>query len=1129
MLALDVRSAYSLLSSPLDLSDYVSQAKALAYPALGLADRNVMYGAWQFYQLCRQAGIKPLIGMTLVLPSLMAGQAEEEWLVYAKNYQGYQRLMKLSSLMQTEKDLSNRQVYDYLVANQADFLLIMPALEGRHIQLIKAGHANVRAEMKQVITDFEQIYIGLSPLEADNYHLDQVLSIADQLQIPLLALPPIKYLEPHDLASLKVLQAIDKNQPLDQPEILADMSGPYYLWSQTDYEQAYQDLGVSNRLVDSDIILNQLNLDMPKQRLQLPHYPVPDGDNPADYLARLAYQGLAERTDNSQAYQDRLDYELAVIHDMGFDDYFLIVWDVMDYAHRQQIQTGPGRGSAAGALVAYALYITDVDPVANALLFERFLNPERQNMPDIDLDFPDNKRQEIIDYVVRKYGPEHVAQIATFGTFAARRALRDVGSALGRDQQSLSRWSNTVQGDQNVDIKNLFQNSHALQHLVAEDQLGSTWLEIAHKIQGLPRHVSTHAAGIILSDQPLTDNVPLQASNNHVPLSQYTMGDVEAIGLLKIDFLSLINLTILANSLAAASKLAKKKLEPLSFDREDQAVYQVFRDGDTNGVFQFESEGIRQVLKRVAPTSMADVAAVNALYRPGPMQQIDHFVNRKHGREAIAYPHPDLADILAPTYGVMVYQEQVMQVTNRLAGFSLAEADILRRAISKKNEGQLAAMRDKFLNGAQKLGYSQATADQVFQYIEAFANYGFNKSHAYAYSYLAYQLAWLKVYFPAAFYFGNLRSHSLHDSKGKLLVQEAKEHGVTILPPDINLSYYDLTVIDDQTLRLGLSDIKGLNKPLIRDILSSRQHEGSFKNLKDLVTRLNSKYLKEDQLAKLAWANALDCFAMNKRTLIEEAIPKWLTHASLFASPGQQLSLDFGSHNQSFQEQFEPQINQLTEYDSRTLLTGEQETLGQSLTVDLYSDYQYFYQLGILKKIHSLGAQEKVTVLGELVTKKQIKTKKGQQMAFIDLQDDTATIEMVVFPQAFIENASVLLTGDQVMVQGRTQLRQDQLQLVVDQVYSLNDKVKKKLSDQAKKIQAKRQLYIRVSDRQQASQLKPSLLAVLAENPGPNRVSISMEAEQETYRLGSKYSVLANKQVVNQLRTIFGYDNVILS
>lgn len=1135
LIPLDVQSAYTLLQSPMSLARYIQTAKEQGYTALGLADVNVLYGALDFYSLCKQADIQPLIGMAVQLPLGDSLASHEEWLIYAKNYAGYQDLMALSSLLQMTETVDAKAAQDYMFTHNQNWLTILPARNGPHMRYLKQGRLNeAMAWLENMGGHFSQgqILLGIGSQNDELFHLQSLITLAKAAQVEIVPLPRVRYCHSEDAFSLEILHAIEQNRPIEDVASLTNMAGFDYLRSPAAYQAIYTQISLpaANPLTSFKEIAANCQVEMPVHQYLLPKFPVPGNIEAHDYLRQLAREGLSSRlTKVSMDYHQRLDYELGVIHSMGFDDYFLIVWDVMRYAHEKKIMTGPGRGSAAGSLVAYSLRITDVDPVANSLLFERFLNPERKNMPDIDLDFPDDQRYRILEYVHKKYGTGHVAQIATFGTFAARVSLRNVGAVLGKSQEVINEWANSIPKNASVTLETAYEQSSDFRQLVQREANGDLWFNTAKRIEGLPRHISTHAAGVIISDQPLHHYLPLKANSGRIPLSQYTMDKVEAIGLLKFDFLSLINLTILHDAVAAAEKLAGYALPPSAYDLDDHNVFALFQRADTSGVFQFESDGIRHVLKQVSPASMEDLAAVNALFRPGPMKQIKHFVARKNGLEPITYPHPDLAPILRPTYGVMIYQEQVMQVANRLAGFSYGQADILRRAMSKKSKNSIDKLREKFISGAKQQGYTIEKAEQVYDYIDEFANYGFNRSHAFAYSYLAYQLAWLKTYYPAAFFYGNLINGHIHDAKGKQLVAEAKNRGIEIMPPDVNASLMNMRVIDADHIQLGLHDIKGLARNAAELIIQERQAAGRYKDLSDFINRLNSQIIKIDILEKLAKANALAAFGYNRRTLIEDALPKVLEHAKLFSSDdSNQLTL-LSDDEQQFNEIFAPVISRQPEFSKRELIEGEIETLGQALTVKLYEAYQPFYLANLITSTSQLLPDFKAAIIGEITHLRRISTKNGKPMAFLKVQDEAGLVEVTVFPADYVQYAALLHEGQQIYLYGKVQFRNESLQMVLLSARSLNDDLiaflNKQLhkNDQPKNSAA---FYIQVANRQEATAKKTEMLRIIAANPGVIPIHFSLSAEKEQFWLADKFNTSSTPAVIAALQNLYGAENI---
>lgn len=1143
IIPLHVHSAYSLLTSPMSIAAYVQSAKAKGYTHIGLADTNVLYGVLEFYRTAQAAGLVPLIGMTLSLPSPIIGQTVEEWLIYACSYAGYQQLMQLSTLMKTTDTIDYAMIRSFIEdrTHHEDWVVILGAQFGAVMNHLKQGNprqaeATVRA--LQQVFDPEQLYLGVSPRPEDQYHTPQLQAISTATGVPLLVTPYVEYVEAQDYFVDQVMHAIRSGETMTAPKVVKQQVGSASLLPPEDYEAWAKENQLNKALTPMPALGEQLTFTMPGKRRLLPRFPIPDDQPVATYLKAQAERGLAERLGMSEAtveqvpakYRERLQQELSTIHEMGFDDYFLIVWDVMRYAHETKIRTGPGRGSAAGSLVAYALGITAVDPIQNHLLFERFLNPQRQNMPDIDLDFPDNKRNQIVEYVYQRYGADHVAQISTFGTFQARQALRDVGNVLGADQDLIKQWSQAI-AHHRTPLKEAYAHSEALQQLVNQVPYGKLWLETAEQIEGLPRHVSTHAAGVIISDAPLTEYVPLQSSQHfHIHQSQFTKDDVEGLGLLKMDFLSLINLTILDDSIHAAEKLAHHVLDPLQFDRNDARVYELFAQGDTLGIFQFESAGIRRVLQRLKPTSMEDVAAVNALYRPGPMKQIEHFIRRKHGAEPITYPDPTLEPILAETYGIMVYQEQVMQVAQVVAGFSLGEADILRRAMSKKNQAEMTRMQAKFRQGGLANGYNETTIQTIFNYIAEFADYGFNKSHAYAYAYLAYQLAWLKVHYPTAFYYGNVKNVQSFEKKGVQLLKEAEMRHVVIVAPDIKSSFDRLRVKDQSTLQLGISNINGIPQSLSYAIVTERQQGGQYQDLLDFVRRLPKRYVNTKSLLPLVKAGALDDFGYTRHALVDDGLERVCEYVEMFRpAVADQTALPL-SQDYSYAKDYAPTIPNKEEYPTSQLAAGEVETLGQAIKTKLYQDYLPYYQSQQLTYIEAITANGKtVQVIGEIVTIKRIMTKKNDPMAFLTLRDESGAIEVTVFPTDYVRFASALHEGTAIFLTGRPQERHQRLQLIASAIKPLGEAVKEQLEHQrphSKQTSPRHGYAITVASRQVASAKKPALLELLQTHPGPYPLYFTMTAEQEAGWLAKRFQLSGEETVLAKLQTLYGNENV---
>ena len=914
---LQVISAYSLLQTTTRIEDLVRSAKAKGYQAIALTDQNVLYGQVDFFKLCKKYAIQPILGIQLDLPGVISKDRTFPLVLLAKDFEGYKKLMALSTVR--NQDASDRELLSLLEDDSSRIIAITPGEKGE-IESFLNGNDQENAKAASVawkkIFTHGNFYLGVQLHEKMKPIIPGLKRLSQETNIPTTAMHDVRYLEPSDNFSCRVLKAIEANEKVDlQSEAL---DGTYYLPSCGEIERKFQEADLIKSAETTQKIADEIEIELPLHQSLLPRYPLPAGTTPQAYLRRLCEEGLHQRiAAPDAAYEKRLAYELEVIHEMGFDDYFLIVWDVMAYSRKAKIMPGAGRGSAAGSLVSYVLRITHVDPIEYNLLFERFLNKERYNLPDIDLDFPDNRRDDILHYVRDKYGSDHVAQIATFGTLAAKMSLRDTARVFGLTVAEAQAWSNAIPNQLGISLAEARQKSKELQNLISTNDVNRLLYETAEKIEGVPRHVSTHAAGVVISDNPLREIVPLQKKNSELYLTQYTMGNIEEIGLLKMDFLGLKNLTILNDAVQLASAALKESINILEIPMDDERTLDIFRRADTNGVFQFESPGIKNVLRKLGPESIEDIAAVNALYRPGPMEQIDLFISRKKGLAAIDYLHPDLKSILEVTYGVMVYQEQVMQVASRMAGFSLGEADILRRAIGKKQKSAIDEERRHFIEGSLQQGYSEQTAEQVYDYIERFANYGFNRSHSVAYSFIAYQLAYMKAHFPEAFFAALLNSVNQHSDKMREYFIELKRRNISISYPDINTSNWKFA-LQQETIQFGLGGIKGLRRDFIQEIIKERQGHGHYKDFVQFLRRIHPKWLKNENITPLIYSGAFDNFGHSRATLLESL-------------PGMLNSIDYSGNNIDLFSILEPKYVEKEELPLLELLDLEEAALGHSL------------------------------------------------------------------------------------------------------------------------------------------------------------------------------------------------------
>lgn len=1090
MYQLKTRTSYSLLKSLVRIPEYIKRAQENGVNKLGIMDENVLYGAIEFYQTAKKAGIQAIIGMSL---SYTADDEKEYWLdLIAKDLIGYRQLMKLSSKKQIEKNIGLSDILPDL----SNILVIFSDTS----EFVKYARDNF-TQCQRWVEQFKEFdcYFGIEST-IDSFLTDT----ATQLGLPLFALKEVRYFDAQDELAYQAACAIIEQRVLHLEEI--ERTGTLYYLSSERMIQRFAERGFFQAVENAQIAIDKINFDLPLNQTLLPQYPLEEEENAADYLRRLTFEKLPERVENpSEEYTKRLEEELSVIHDMGFNDYFLIVWDLLDFAHRQNIFTGAGRGSAAGSLVSFVLNITGVDPIKYDLLFERFLNKERYTMPDIDIDIPDNKRQDLLQYVAKKYGKEHVAQISTFGTLAAKQVLTDVGRVFGLKVHEARELSAAVPFRLKMTLDKALQESPALRSLMNKSERNLLLFEIAKALEGLPRNVSTHAAGVVICDRNLFDLIPLQEGSNDIYLTQFTMYDVEKVGLLKMDFLGLRNLKIIAQALEAIEYTYHEKLDIHQISLEDEETLELFQKGTTSGIFQFESSGIRNVLRKVHPTSIEDVVAVNALYRPGPMENIDHFANRKNGKEKIMYPEESLRPILENTYGIMVYQEQVMQVLQKMAGFTLGQADIVRRAIGKKTRDVMDKERHIFINGAKKQGIDEASAKSVYDYIEKFANYGFNRSHAFAYSFVGYQMAYLKVHYPGAFYQSLLRANHSSMKKVREYVAEAKRAGIEIKTPDINLSYYSFQLVTPQQIRFGFSEIRGLRNDFIQDLLAERKQNGRFQSFAEFLSRLDVKWLKEEFISALIYTGAFDNLEKNRQKLINE-LPRRIEN----------LRISKGLYD--IFEGYDVKESMVSEFPIDILLEKEKEYLGTFLSTHPLEQYKVIKKKLPITDIIDANARDSVLLLVQLKRAKIIRTKKNEAMAFISVLDTTGEMDVTIFPRLY-RNVQNLLNEDEILlVQGKVEMSKfnEELQLLAASIEKA-DEVKEKFNKEV--------LLIRIEEEQESTIKEVEQL--LLRYKGEHSVLLVVGQERKRVQLESQFNVLKSEVLLDELIALLGQKNAL--
>lgn len=1098
---LTTMSSYSLLQSVLSIPDYVQRAKKLGYKQIGLTDLDNLFGSIEFYQACLKEQLHPLLGGFF---SYESPETKNEYEIYlfAKNNQGFQELIQLSN----QRNLFQSSFFD--LDSHPNLVAILP--EENEIRELYEKDQFEEAERK--IGNLYELfsggfYYGVAYQKMPNEHLKRWYEGQGVFPIGYHAV-----VAPDEAAqfSVSVIHHIKNRTRLGSLEEEQKKARAFgYLIEAEILEQWFEEK-IPLALKNAQQLAKECQVTIEFGQPRLPHYPLNNGEHATEFLRRLCFEKLPKRVAQSdEEYVERLNYELSVIEKMGFSDYFLIVWDVMNYMHKQQMTTGAGRGSAAGSLVAYVLSITDVDPITYDLLFERFLNPERFSLPDIDIDIPDNRREEVLLYIQEKYSKNRVVQIGTFGTLAAKAVIRDVGSVFGFSQSEMNQWSKAIPNTPGLTLEKAYGRSKNLQKLVNESKKNQRVFQVAQTIEGLPKNTSTHAAGIIISDEDLLKKIPLQEGTKEMYRTQWTMHDLEAVGLLKMDFLGLKNLSILDRTFQGVRQLGGN-LTQKEIPLDDEATFLLFKKGLTQGIFQFDSLGIRRVLQKMEPENLEDIAAVNALYRPGPMENIDLFVRRKKGNAPIKYPDPSLEMILQPTYGVIVYQEQIMQIASKMAGFNLGEADLLRRAISKKNQKDLEKERTRFVKGAIEKGYDHLQANEVYDYIEHFANYGFNRSHAFAYSLISYQMGYLKAHYPAPFFQALLQSVSRNSEKTKIYIYDAKKMNVTVLPPDLNQSNYSYRLVSDKEIRFGLGAIKKTHPEWLRTVLKERSENGVFQTLEDFLIRLykiDPKWLKEDYFIPMIASGAFDCFSENRKQLSVQLSEKI-------------KNIRISGGNLELMNVMALKPTTIEDYTLSERIELEESYLGLNFSGDSVQSLRK--KAPLIRWVDIIDAVPNEIVHLSVVVKqiREIQTKNGEKMAFIQVADETGELSLTVFPELYRSKRGVFHPQQLLVVEGKVNQRgtNGEMQVIVRKLYS-----KKEWEDSNQQVTC----YIKVTEEVESSGGLLLLAKEIKKYPGTIPVILYFETTNEKRLLEKRNWITKVKELDEKIKNIFGNENVI--
>lgn len=1038
-------SYYSLLDGLGPLEQIVECAKKQGASAVGLTDHGVLYGVIDFYRICKLNGIKPIIGCEMYIAPRSRFDKEANvdtkpyhLILLATNYKGYQNLLQLVTKAHLEGFYYKPRVDEGLLRVYNEGLICLSgclASETSRSILEKNDESTLSIIQRyQEIFGKENYFLEIQDhplIEEQDIVNKKLIELSSLTDAPLVATCDSHYVHPEDDEAHDLLLCIQTQVSVEKDDRMK-LHGDFSMRTAEEMEKVFSH--VPEAVKNTVLIADRCNIEIPFDLNLLPKFTTPNGQREDEYLKILAFEGLKRRFGGnpSEEILDRLDYELGLVHKMGFDAYFLIVHDFVKFAKDRGILVGPGRGSAAGSILSYALHITEIDPLKYSLIFERFLNPERVSMPDIDIDFADDRRQEVLDYVIQKYGRENVAQIITYGTMASRAAVRDVGRALGYPYAEVDVIAKAVpppvQG-RHVLLSTSVKEDPELRAIYGKDVRAKKVLDMAMKLEGTVRHAGTHACAVVISPEPLVNYTALQFASGGESkeiVTQYSMKPIEQIGLLKMDFLGLKNLTILERAIEIIEKMYRMKIDLGSIPLEDVRTFELLQRGDTTGVFQLESAGMRRYLRELKPTRFEDIIAMVALYRPGPMDWIPQYIEGKHNGDKVHYFDKSLEPILRETYGVAVYQEQILQIAQEFSGFTLGEADILRKAVGKKILKLLAQQREKFIAGAVKKGHSKKFSEEVFEkVIEPFAGYGFNKAHATSYAMIAYQTAYLKANYPTALMTALMSADQTDTEKVAFEIQECESMGISVLPPSVNESHLNFTPVDSIKIRFGLRVIKGAGENSILDMIAIREKDGPFRSLEDFVQRVPYKLLNKKLFEALACSGALDCLA--ERASLLANFENLVTYAKDFQQSQAHGQTDlFGMLSASGHE--EPPSFHLKEVPPASLTTRlryEKALLGLYVTAHPLQGLKKYLgkKFTLLEKLTRKELNRNIKIGGIIMTMKKIMTKSGTYMCSFLLEDSTGKIDVVLFPKVYAKFADSIQEDQIVVLEGRLDMR----------------------------------------------------------------------------------------------------------
>ena len=1141
---LHVHTEYSLLDGSNKINEYVSRVKELGMKSAAITDHGVMFGCIDFYKAAKAAGIKPILGCEVyVAPGSRfdkeKGKEEDRYyhlVLLAETQEGYQNLIKIVSYGFVDGFYYKPRVDMELLEQYHEGIIALSAcLAGEIARNLARGFYE---EGKEAALRYEKIFgKGNFFLELQDHGIPEqrqvnheLIRMSRETGIELVATNDVHYTYSSDAEAHDILLCVQTGKSLKDENRMRYEGGQYYVKSEEEMRRLFP--YAPEAIENTGKIAERCNVEIEFGVTKLPKFDVPDGYTAWEYLNKLCFEGLDKRyTDNKEELKKRLNYELGVIKDMGYVDYFLIVWDFIRYAREHGIMVGPGRGSAAGSLVSYTLGITKLDPIKYDLLFERFLNPERVSMPDIDVDFCFERRQEVIDYVVEKYGKDQVVQIVTFGTMAARGVIKDVGRVMDVPYVQCDTIAKMIPQELNITIDKAMKANPELKKIYETDETVRKLIDMSRRLEGLPRHTSMHAAGVVISQKPVMEYVPLSRGSDGSLVTQFTMTTLEELGLLKMDFLGLRTLTVIQN----AEKLVRRdkgiELDMDKIDYEDKKVYGMLGAGKTEGVFQLESTGMKNFMKELKPGNLEDIIAGLSLYRPGPMDFIPQYIKGKNNPDEIHYDCPELEPILKATYGCIVYQEQVMQIVRSLGGYTLGRSDLVRRAMSKKKASVMEKERQNFVYGNEEegvpgciqRGISEKTANKIYDDMIDFAKYAFNKSHAAAYAVVSYQTAFLKYYYPVE-YMAALMTSVIHNpSKVAEYILSSRKMQIEILPPDINFGESEFSA-DHGAIRYGLSAIKSLGAPMIRAIVEERNENGKYQSLRDFIERMSGRELNKRAIENLIKAGALDQVAGNRRQklMVYAEIVDAVNQEKKNAMTGQMSLFDLISDEEK--EAYEIQMPKVEEYSKEELLSFEKEVLGVYISGHPLEEYEERWRKNITARTvdfqidEELGTSKardgEIAVIGGIITNKTVKyTRNNKVMAFLTIEDLVGTVEVVVFPNDYEKNVQKMEEDSKVFIRGKVQGDADKAsKLICEKIYSFDDVPK--------------ELWVQFETKEDYLTEENEFLKLLSGSRGTDRVIIYVRTPKSIKYLGIEKSVKINEILLGKLYEKYGMDNV---